>query len=112
MRSLMTPAAVAVVLAVAAVPAAAADYTARDASSCTRNDRDRWEQNANLSRRAPVRTGPGGEYRVRARIGPLALVHIWCSTTSRSGQRWYYGRADLSSSGPGRVTGWIWSGHL
>lgn len=60
----------------------------------------------------PLRTDPGSEYSVKGRMGPLALLMVYCSAKSKAGQRWYYGRASLDSNGARQTTGWVWSGGV
>ncbi|MFC9431480.1 hypothetical protein [Streptomyces sp. NPDC056987] len=110
-RTLILFVAAAALLVPATVPEARADYTL-DSSACTRNDKDHWRQNDSRDSSVPVRTGPGSQYSAKARLAPLGLLRVYCSATSKAGNRWYYGKASLDTNGGRYTTGWVWGGNL
>ncbi|MEU5417861.1 hypothetical protein [Streptomyces sp. NPDC020667] len=88
-------------VALGAVMATASSASAVNSSACTRDDKNHWAYSVDLSD-APLREGPGNQYRQKGTLEGLHAFYVICSTVNGSGNRWYYG--DLANG----TRGWLW----
>ncbi|MFJ8073438.1 hypothetical protein ACIQ7Q_05710 [Streptomyces sp. NPDC096176] len=95
----------AVTLALGGTLATASSAAAVGSSACTKNVADQTWYTTSLSDGPRVlQSGPGAAYKDKTQLWGGAPFRVYCKTTNKYGNTWYYGKA-LDAG----MTGWLYS---